>query len=211
MSAASLAILFVIASGVAIRFVAAGGAIGPDQSWHDLMATLRTQFADSLARVLNAVGGTLDVTTVVVVLAIVLLARREWRVGVSLVASILISLIAFNALKAVVGRARPLDALVAAGGDSFPSGHSTMAAALAVGIALIVRRVWVWVLAIVWGVLMAWSRTYLLVHWLSDTVAGVVLGASISVVVFWSVHRISRGGRMERPAHSFEHAGHSGP
>ncbi|WP_233255426.1 phosphatase PAP2 family protein [Naasia lichenicola] len=162
-----------------------------------------------MAGTLNAVGGTLDVTAVVVVLVVIFFARREWRIGISMVTSFLVSLIAFDSLKAIVGRARPLDAILAAGGDSFPSGHSALAAALAVGIALVVRRVWVWVLAIVWGVLLAWSRTYLLVHWLSDTVAGLLLGASISIVIFWSVHRVRRR-EVNGPANAFEHAGYPG-
>ncbi len=31
---------------------------------------------------------------------------------------------------------------------------------------------------------MAWSRTYLQVHWLSDVIAGAMLGIGISLVVF---------------------------
>ncbi len=31
---------------------------------------------------------------------------------------------------------------------------------------------------------MAWSRTYLQVHWLSDVVAGAALGIGVALVVF---------------------------
>jgi undecaprenyl-diphosphatase len=39
------------------------------------------------------------------------------------------------------------------------------------------------VLAAVWIPLMAVSRNYLLVHWLSDVIAGAILGASVAFVV----------------------------
>ena len=31
---------------------------------------------------------------------------------------------------------------------------------------------------------MAWSRTYLQVHWLTDAMAGALLGSSVSLLVF---------------------------
>jgi undecaprenyl-diphosphatase len=45
------------------------------------------------------------------------------------------------------------------------------------------RRPW-WALAAAGIVGMAWSRTYLQVHWLSDVIAGGMLGIGISLVVF---------------------------
>ena len=70
------------------------------------------------------------------------------------------------------------------------------AAALAVSLALVVTYSsafsdtatrWVWVVSITWILLMMWSRTALHVHWLSDTVAGAVLGASAAILArrFW--------------------------
>jgi undecaprenyl-diphosphatase len=37
---------------------------------------------------------------------------------------------------------------------------------------------------------MAWSRTYLQVHWLSDAVAGAVLGIGITLLCFAAVQTI---------------------
>ena len=32
---------------------------------------------------------------------------------------------------------------------------------------------------------MMWSRTFLAAHWLSDTVAGAVLGAGVALMLWW--------------------------
>ncbi|MEB4614348.1 phosphatase PAP2 family protein, partial [Leucobacter sp. M11] len=111
--------------------------------------------------------------------------------------------IASEFLKSVVQRPRPLDALIAAGGDSFPSGHSTAAAALAICVALLVRRAWVWLLAVGWVLAMMLSRQVLLVHWLSDTVAGALLGTAAAVLATrFALNRArARHDHPEHPAH----------
>jgi undecaprenyl-diphosphatase len=74
-------------------------------------------------------------------------------------------------------------------GSSFPSGHAAYAGATCIALVLLFtvpgahRRRW-WVLAALGIAGMAWSRTYLQVHWLSDVVGGAMLGIGIALVVF---------------------------
>ena len=44
-------------------------------------------------------------------------------------------------------------------------------------------RVWAWLLAGLWIVCMAFSRTVLSAHWLSDTIGGMLIGAGVTLVV----------------------------
>jgi len=86
------------------------------------------------------------------------------------------------AVKLIFARARPqvIPWLWQEGDSSFPSGHSSMAAALAVTLtALLWRTPWRWPVAILGGlyaVLMGVSRVYLGVHYPTDVLAGWALG-----------------------------------
>lgn len=106
-----------------------------------------------------------------------------------------------NLIKVVVDRARPeLHPLTGFSGMSFPSGHATAAAACSLGFALLLgRRRSIRVKAVLAGVAAAISvavaatRVLLGVHWFTDVLAGVGLGAA-----WFAVVSIAFGGRLLR-------------
>jgi membrane-associated phospholipid phosphatase len=56
------------------------------------------------------------------------------------------------------------------------------------------RRIWWWLAAA--GIAgMAWSRTYLQVHWLLDVIAGSLLGSGVTLIVFAGLQLIAPGWR----------------
>jgi membrane-associated phospholipid phosphatase len=112
-----------------------------------------------------------------------------------------------NGLKLLIMRDRPpVDHLVGAAGSSFPSGHAAASAACWMAIALVAGRwfprpvrPWFAVGAVVIAGFVAASRALLGVHWVSDVVAGVVVGWTwflLAAVVF--------GGRLQRFGEPFE-------
>jgi len=91
------------------------------------------------------------------------------------------------ALKEAVGRTRPAQTPGDAdelhpfsGHDSFPSGHTTVAFALASAIDAETESRWVPWIAYPAAALVGWSRVHDNRHWASDVLAGAVIGATVA-------------------------------
>ncbi|MGN7948156.1 phosphatase PAP2 family protein [Microbacterium sp. 22215] len=183
----SIGVAAVVAMGILL--VASGrGPTVLDSAWHDLMQERRTDAGITVARWFEVAGGVNSMVIVGVLLTITLLIlRRPWA-ALALAAAMICSEIATGTIKTLVARPRPADSLSDTGLASFPSGHTALAATTACVLALLIGR-WFWVIAVPWVIAMAWSRTFLEAHWLTDVLAGAVLGTSIALVVYWAVTR----------------------
>ncbi len=106
------------------------------------------------------------------------------KIGERLGITLFFSLIFNSLLKNIVMRPRPYQAdaaitpirLETAGGYSFPSGHTQGAATLFFGLFYFIKKQWLLILAIMISVLVALSRMYLGVHYLTDVLAGALFG-----------------------------------
>jgi membrane-associated phospholipid phosphatase len=121
------------------------------------------------------------------ILALLLLAwRRHWLRLAAFGLAVITSELLIGSLKAALDRPRPPGSLIATTAASFPSGHAIATAVTAVGLVLVLappgRARWRWeVNAVLLTSVMALSRVYLRAHWLSDTVAGALLGAGLAL------------------------------
>jgi undecaprenyl-diphosphatase len=121
------------------------------------------------------------------VAAVALLAwRRHWLRLAAFALAVTSSEILIGTVKAAVDRPRPPGSLIATSAAAFPSGHAIASAVTAVGLVLVLAPPgparWRWeVRAVVFATVMALSRVYLRAHWLSDTVAGGLLGAGLAL------------------------------
>lgn len=110
--------------------------------------------------------------------------RGARRVAAWAVAAMAVAAVVEWSLKALVGRPRPLlpSPIAHAAGASFPSGHALTAVVGCAVIVLIVRpaaRAVAWVAAVVISLVAGVSRVVLGVHYVSDVVAGWILGMAI--------------------------------
>ena len=148
--------------------------------------TLRTGWLDGVMVLVSTLG---DAGAVWIVLALVLLCiPKTRRVGVTVALALVLDVIVCNGvLKPLFDRVRPctmnpaVELLVSCPSDaSFPSGHT--AASFAAAGALRAAGSCLWLPGLVLAVLIAFSRLYLYVHWPTDILGGIVVGA----VVGWA-------------------------
>ncbi|MFE5408597.1 phosphatase PAP2 family protein [Microbacterium sp. NPDC056569] len=155
-----------------------------DTAWNLLVAELWHPALTGFSQVMNFLGGGwFSVLAVPIGAAVVLIAlRRPWAAAYFLAAEA-VSAAGVQVLKHLFGRVRPEDILVISDYGSYPSGHVANAATIAVAVVVIFPRVWVAIVGAAWVLLMAFSRTYLHAHWLSDTVGGAFIGAGAALLV----------------------------
>ena len=159
---------------------------------------LRCGFLDA---VLPVISWTCDHGEIWILLAAVLLFWKKHRwTGVSVSFALILDLICCNMiLKPLVGRIRPfavntaVELLTAPPADaSFPSGHT--AASFAAVFALWASGSPLWKPAAVLASVIAFSRLYLYVHWPTDVLGGILVGA----VAGWAGARLADALRRRR-------------
>lgn len=187
-----------------------------DDAWLRIMISNRSGPVTAFAKFLNVLGLVYVTLPVRIVIAGFLALRRRWWHLTAFALAIAMSEILIGTLKGIYDRARPLGSLVATSGASFPSGHSIAASVTVVAavIALVPpgRRRAVWgAAAVVFSILMALSRAYLGAHWLSDAVAGVLLGTSCALLAALAVGLLQRHWAARRAGGQAAPAGQSAP
>jgi membrane-associated phospholipid phosphatase len=178
-----------------------------DDAWRRLMISGRSAPVTAAAMVFNWLGLVYVTLPVRIAIAGFLALRRRWWHLAAFVAAIVLSEVLIGTLKGIYDRARPPGSLVVTSGASFPSGHSVAATVTVVAavIALVppgrARVAW-GAAAAVFSVLMALSRAYLGAHWLSDALAGVLLGASCALLAAFAVGELQGRRTAHRAARS---------
>lgn len=154
---------------------------------------LSCSFLDFLMPKITALG---NGGIIWIIAAIVLLATKKYRRGgfalaVGLIAVLLIGNVT---LKPLIARTRPFDLiegielLIGAPRDfSFPSGH-TLSSVVAAAILTMTDKRFGY-LAIPLAVLIAFSRLYLYVHFPTDILGGIFIGAIISTFIYYIFFR----------------------
>jgi len=134
-----------------------------------------------------------------IVAAIAFLCLRKLRaIGFTvLVALILCLLIGNLGLKPLIARVRPYETLgvesllIPKPTDySFPSGHTMASFAAATAIFLFNKKLGIAAFAL--GALIAFSRLYLFVHYPTDVVGGIVIGAGIGLAAAFIVNSVRK-------------------
>ena len=181
---------------------------GLDDAWLRLMVSGRAPPLTAIAKVFNLLGLVYVTLPARMVVAGFLALRRRWWHLAAFTAALVLSEVLIGVLKGIYERARPPGSLVVTTGASFPSGHAVAASVTVVAavIALVPsgrRRAWWALAAVAFSILMGLSRAYLGAHWLSDAVAGVLLGMSCAVVTALMVGQLQRRAQRRGDQHEY--------
>ena len=183
---------------VAIVFLWVVSSVRRDQPfpidlwWHELMLASRTEVGLVLAWIPGHAGGPVVAAITAVVIVATLVILRWWWAAITVAATAIVCIAIAAPLARVVARLRPEESLAEIVPTSFPSGHVAFATALVTVLILLFRHWLWWVLGAVWVVWMAWSRTYLAAHWLTDVIGGLFLGVAVGILVWAVVETIRR-------------------
>ncbi|GAB2453364.1 undecaprenyl-diphosphatase [Conyzicola lurida] len=179
------AIALVLAVALGALILIRGNLPFEDEAeWMQEIVEHRSPLWEVPSLLMNFLGGGWFSFLLPAVIAIVLCVLRRFWSALFLAVSSVASALLVQLLKSIFGRPRPEDMLVTADFGSFPSGHSANAATLVVCLGIILWRAWVWVAGVAYVVLMMLSRTYLGAHWITDTIAGALLGAAVALIIW---------------------------
>jgi membrane-associated phospholipid phosphatase len=204
---AVVALGLVVALAALVVLEVTGVALSrPDTAVLDWMLTRRTAGLTRIAVPVTDSGASPVLFPLVAVTGVLVgLRTKRWWPGLAALAVVVTGVLSRLALATVVGDARPplADRLVAVEGFSFPSGHAATSALVAGALSWLL---WQLVrgrpgrLAIVaalgaWALLVALSRMYLGVHWVSDVLGSWLLaGAWLAVLLTAAAHLRRRPG-----------------
>lgn len=194
-----------------------------DDRWQTLMLDSRVGPLTAIANVFNVIGLVYITLPVRLAVAGYLAWKRRWWHFAAFVSAMVVSELLIGPVKSLYDRPRPplADALVHTTGASMPSGHAVAASVTTVAIVIALfpdgpRRFWWGVAAAAFSFVMALSRVYLGAHWMTDAIAGTLLGVSVAVdcalVVqeIWDVRVRRRTSRPPAPRAAPEAAGTPG-
>lgn len=185
---------------VALQVSQRGWLVDVDNAVTASLVGHRTPVADQIALTLTNAFGPVETSCATALVAAVAVARfRSYLSGLIVIVTVGGASVLCVAIKLLLARSRPPIGIqeTLETDYSFPSGHVTGAAALFGMLVVVVGmhrsegvKRWLVCVAVVVVAAVALSRVYLGVHWLSDVLAGVLLGSATVQIGATTLHSL---------------------
>ncbi|SEK84380.1 phosphatase PAP2 family protein [Pacificibacter marinus] len=169
-----------------------------DQTLSAFFMDLRDPFAIKVFSYITAFGDATVITALLISLIVAFATLQRWSAVIAITVAVLGNVATVVVLKSFFARPRPDFAYFIETTGSFPSGHAAISVAFYGTLALTLWRqkmiglVVAIMAAVIMGCAISLSRLYLVEHYLSDVVAGLLIGA------MWGWIGIKVGARQHR-------------
>ena len=186
--------------GVVLMHVLDGTVGRWDEHVNEWLANRRTQDWNDITQVATKMVETLPVILAAAVVTGILALARRWREAAMFVLALVLEITVFLSVTFVIGRPRPdvprLNSTPST--SSFPSGHTAAATVFTVGVVLIVfsctrnrvARALTVIVALVFPVLVGFSRVYRGMHHPTDVFVGYLFGLCCLFVAVAAVRTV---------------------
>ncbi|WP_025848468.1 phosphatase PAP2 family protein [Brevibacillus agri] len=192
-------IVFAVLGAWMFRQYIAGEVAGMDQAAFAFFADVRSEAATTFFQMLTLLGNATTLAPLGVVLVAAFFFKGHKLEAVVVLLTLGVSKVANELLKLMFARPRPsgFNLIELPDSFSFPSGHAMIAPCFYLMLALLIARwyqekswsAYIQPIALVVVVLLAASRVYLGVHYLSDVLTGFCLSLCWYFLVRWGYER----------------------
>ena len=154
-----------------------------DNLANDIAVSLENPILTSFSKFINLIFEPIVLVIILLGISIYLFCYSSRKKGIIIAGTAIVSSIILTALKNIIQRARPENALIESSNFSFPSGHLTLTIVFLGSLIYLFTKGKTRKNAIIITIpiilIVGLTRIYLRIHFLTDVIAGIALGSLI--------------------------------
>ena len=162
-----------------------------DTTTYQLTQQIQTPILTTFSKIIETITDPIILITIALIISAILYTKKQKSKAILLASTTIATAIIIKLLKKIIQRARPIHILTES--FSFPSGHTTMAVVFfgLITYLLITKKQKLATIATTAIILIiSLTRIYLNVHWLTDIIAGIIIGLTILAISI-TIHKKS--------------------